>query len=179
MPGKGQIHFTGNLRPVTKESAATAVSYVRARAADLMLDPEWLKAIDLHLHVPRGGVVRDAAGLGIPMFAAVASLLLGIPTRPEVAATGEITLRGSVLPVGVLKDKVLAAHRAGITEIVLPEKNAADLEEIPREILDDIVVRLVKNVDEVPHWMLGPPPPNRTSTPPARTSGPPSGEMHP
>jgi ATP-dependent Lon protease len=179
MPGKGQIHFTGNLRPVMKESAATAVSYVRSRAADLMLDPEWLRAIDLHLHVPRGGSVRDAAGLGIPMFASVASLLLGIPTRPEVAATGEITLRGSVLPVGVLKDKVLAAHRAGIKEIVLPEKNAADLEEVPKEILEDVIVRLVKNVDEVLHWMLERPPPNRNSTTPARPSGPPSGEMHP
>src|ERR1043165_7478268 len=98
MPGKGQIHFTGNLRPVTKESAATAVSYVRARAADLMLDPEWLKAIDLHLHVPRGGSVRDAAGLGIPMFAAVASLLLGIPTRPEGRADGRNTAPRQRLP---------------------------------------------------------------------------------
>ena len=134
MPGKGNIHFTGNLRPVMKEAASTAMSYVRSRPERLLLEPEWLKSVDLHLHIPRGGISRDGAGLGIPMFAAVASLLLDIPTRSEVAASGEITLRGAVLRVGGIKDKVLAAHRAGIREIVLPAKNERDVEEVPTEI---------------------------------------------
>jgi ATP-dependent Lon protease len=178
MPGKGHIHFTGSLRPVMKESAQTAVSYVRSRADRLLLDPEWLKSIDLHLHVPRGGAARDAAGLGIPMFAAVASLLLGIPTRSDVAAAGEITLRGTVLPVGGVKDKILAAHRAGLREIVLPVKNESDIEDVPDEILGEMVLRLVRHADEVLQWMLERPPPNKNSRTLARTSEPPS-EMHP
>ncbi|HEX4475028.1 MAG TPA: endopeptidase La [Polyangiaceae bacterium] len=177
MPGKGKIRFTGSLRPVMKESAATAVSYVRSRADRLMLDPQWLKSIDLHMHVPRGGAARDAAGLGIPMFVAVASLLLGIPTRPDVAAAGEITLRGSVLGVGSVKDKVLAAHRAGILEIVLPQKNEADLDDVPSEIRDEMQIRLVKHADEVLKWMLERPPPNLNSRI-TRPSEPPT-EMHP
>src|SRR5262245_5924912 len=158
MPGKGNIHVTGNLRPVMKESATTAMSYVRSRPEHYMLEPEWLKALDLHLHVPRGAASRDGADLGIPMFASVASLLLDIPTRAEVAASGEMTLRGAVLPVEGIKDKVLAAHRAGIREIVLPAKNARDMEEVPAEIREDVVIRYVSRADEVLEWMLERPP---------------------
>jgi ATP-dependent Lon protease len=143
-----------------------------------MLEPEWLKAIDLHLHIPRGGVSRDGADLGIPMFASVASLLLDIPTRSEVAASGEMTLRGAVLPVEGIKDKVLAAHRAGIREIVLPAKNARDMEEVPAEIREDVVIRYVSHADEVLEWMLERPP-NRNPRTLVRPSEPPSGEMHP
>jgi ATP-dependent Lon protease len=177
MPGKGKIHFTGNLRPVMKEAASTAVSYVRSRSENFMLEPEWLKAVDLHLHVPRGGVSRDGAGLGIPMFVAVASLLLDIPTRSEVAASGEITLRGAVLRVEGIKDKVLAAHRAGIREIVLPAKNERDVEEVPTEIREEIQIRYVHHADEALEWMLQRPP-NKSSRGLARPSEPPS-EMHP
>jgi ATP-dependent Lon protease len=162
MPGKGRIHFTGSLGPIMKESAATALSYVRARAERLLLEPEFIKTIDLHLHVPRGAVARDGAGLGIPMFAAVASLLLDVPTRPEVAAVGEITLRGSVLAVYGIKDKILAAHRAGIREIVLPKKNEADVDEVPLEIRQDVELRYVSTADEVLEWMLQRPP-NKSS----------------
>ncbi|HVU00517.1 MAG TPA: endopeptidase La [Polyangiaceae bacterium] len=175
MPGKGNIHLTGNLKPVMKEAAATAVSYVRSRAERLLLSPEWLKSVDLHVHVPRGGG-RDSAALGVPMFAAVASLLIGIPTRASVAAAGEITLRGAVLPLESVKDEVLAAHRAGITELVLPEKNERDLEDVPKEILGDVTIHLVKHVDDVLKWMLEELPPSSRL---ARPSEPPSGEMRP
>jgi ATP-dependent Lon protease len=112
------------------------------------------------------------------MFAAVASLLLDIPTRSEVAASGEITLRGAVLRVEGIKDKVLAAHRAGIREIVLPAKNERDVEEVPTEIREDVQIRYVNNADEALAWMLERPP-NKNSRTVARPSEPPSGEMHP
>lgn len=178
MPGKGKVRVTGNLRTVMKESAATAVSYVRSRAERLSLDPEWLRTIDLHLHVPRAAAARDAAGTGIPMFVAVASLLLDVPARAEVAATGEITLRGSVLPVSGVKDKVLAAHRAGILEVVLPAKNARDLEDIPEEIKRDMQIRYVQRVDEALEIMLErvPQKPGQPVAYPGDTS---AGSMHP
>jgi ATP-dependent Lon protease len=149
MPGKGDISVTGNLRAVMKESAATAVSYVRSRAERLMLDPQWLKSIDLHLHVPRGRQALDAAGASVTMFVAVASLLLGIPARPDVAVTGELTLRGRILRVSDIKAKILAAHRAGIRKVLLPKQNLPDLEEVPKEILAELEIRPVSHVDEV------------------------------
>ncbi len=177
MPGKGKIHFTGSLRPIMKESATTAVSYVRSRSDRLLLDPEWLKSVDLHLHVPRAGSARDGAGLGVPMFASVASLLLEIPTRAEVAAMGELTLRGNVLAVSNVKDKVLAAHRAGLREIVLPAKNERDVDEVPAEVRDELALRYVSHADEVLQWILERPP-NRSPRTVSRPSDPPSGEMH-
>jgi ATP-dependent Lon protease len=178
MPGKGEIQVTGNMRAVMKESAATAVSYVRSRADRLSLDPEWIKTIDLHVHVPRAGVARDAASAGITMFTAVASLLLEIPTRADAAATGEITLRGSVLPVSGIKDKILAAHRAGIRLVVLPARNERDLEEVPEEIRHDLELKLVRHVDEVLEQMLEHLPSDRRR--PTRPAGDPTaGEMRP
>src|SRR5262249_46434469 len=138
-----------SMRNVMKESAETAVSFVRSRADRLMLDPEWLKSIDLHLHVPKGGVSRDAASAGVAMFVALASLLLEVPTRSEVAVIGELTLRGSILPVTGIKDKVLAAHRAGIRSLVLPERNERDLEDVPAEIRQELELHFVHRVDEV------------------------------
>ena len=159
-----------------KESATTAVSYVRSRAERLMLDPEWLKTIDLHLHVPRRAASReDGAGLGIPMFASVASLLLDIPTRSEVAATGEITLRGTVLPVSGVKDKILAAHRAGLKEIVLTAKNERDTVVVAKVVLVFIELRFVNHADEVLQWMLETPARTEARGPLPR----PSEEMHP
>jgi ATP-dependent Lon protease len=157
MPGKGEIRVTGSMRNVMKESATTALSFVRSRAERLSLDPEWLKSIDLHLHVPRGGVARDAASAGVAMFVSVVSLLLDVPARADVAVTGEVTLRGSILPVTGIKDKVLAAHRAGIQEVVLPARNERDLEEVPDEIKQDLVVHYVNRVDEVLGLVLEPP----------------------
>jgi ATP-dependent Lon protease len=157
MPGKGEVLVTGNLRSVMSESAATAVSFVRSRAKELGLDPEFLKSLDLHLHVPKGGTPKDGPSAGITMFVAVASLLLRCPVKKDVAMTGEITLRGSVLPVGGIKEKLLAAHRAGIREVLVPARNEADLEDVPRNIRGELTVHLVKRVAEVLPLVLEPP----------------------
>ena len=157
MPGKGEVMVTGNLKSVMSESAATAVSFVRSRAKALGLDPEFLKATDLHLHVPKGASPKDGPSAGVTMFSAVASLLLRCPVRRDVAMTGEITLRGSVLPVGGIKEKLLAAHRAGIREVLVPARNEPDLEEIPSDVRGELRVHLVKRVDEVLSLVLEPP----------------------
>jgi ATP-dependent Lon protease len=157
MPGKGNVLVTGNLKSVMSESAATAVSFVRSRAKDLGLDPEFLKATDLHLHVPKGGTPKDGPSAGVTMFSAVASLLLHCPVRKDVAMTGEITLRGNVLPVGGIKEKLLAAHRAGIRTVLLPARNERDLDELPKDVREELTVFLVKRVDEVLPLVLEPP----------------------
>jgi ATP-dependent Lon protease len=171
MPGRGEITVTGSMRNVMKESAATALSFVRSRADRLHLDPEWLKAIDLHLHVPKGGIARDAASAGVAMFVAVSTLLLDAPARSDVALTGEITLRGSILPVSGIKDKVLAAHRGGVRALVLPARNARDLDEVPQEIRNDLEIHLVSRIDEVLPLVLAPPDPASSE----RSTSPPSG----
>jgi ATP-dependent Lon protease len=157
MPGKGEVLVTGNLRSVMSESAATAVSFVRSHAKDLGLDPEFLKLTDLHLHVPKGGTPKDGPSAGVTMFSAVASLLLHCPVKKDVAMTGEITLRGSVLAVGGIKEKLLAAHRAGIREVLLPARNERDLEELPQDIRGELKVHLIKRVDQVLALVLEPP----------------------
>ncbi len=157
MPGKGAVLVTGNLRSVMSESAATAVSFVRSHAKELGLDPEFLKSIDLHLHVPKGGTPKDGPSAGVTMFSAVASLLLNCPVKKDVAMTGEITLRGSVLPVGGIKEKLLAAHRAGIREVLVPFRNERDLDDIPKDIRNELKVHLIKRVDEVLNLVLEPP----------------------
>jgi ATP-dependent Lon protease len=157
MPGKGEVMVTGNLKSVMSESAVTAVSFVRSRAKDLGLDPEFLKATDLHLHVPKGGTPKDGPSAGVTMFSAVASLLLRCPVKKDVAMTGEITLRGSVLPVGGIKEKLLAAHRAGIREVLVPARNEPDLDEVPKDVRSDLKVHLIKRIDEVLPLVLEPP----------------------
>jgi ATP-dependent Lon protease len=157
MPGKGDIRVTGNLKSVMSESAATAVSFVRSHAKQLGLDPEFLKNTDLHLHVPKGGTPKDGPSAGVAMFSAVASLLLRCPVRKDVAMTGEITLRGNVLPVGGIKEKLLAAHRAGIRSILLPARNERDLDELPKDVRADLTVHFIKRVDEVLPLVLEPP----------------------
>jgi ATP-dependent Lon protease len=157
MPGHGEVMVTGNLKSVMSESAVTAVSFVRSRAKDLGLDPEFLKATDLHVHVPKGGIPKDGPSAGVTMFSAVASLLLRCPVKREVAMTGEITLRGSVLPVGGIKEKLLAAHRAGIKEVLLPARNERDLEDVPKDIRLELTVHLIKRVDQVLPLVLEPP----------------------
>ncbi len=149
MPGRGEILVTGNLKSVMQESAAAAMSFVRSHAAQLGLDPEFLKTIDLHLHVPKGGTPKDGPSAGITMFSAVASLLLSAAIKKDVAMTGEISLRGTVLPVGGIKEKLLAAHRAGIKEVLVPSRNEKDLEEVPKDVLGELKVHLVKKIDEV------------------------------
>jgi ATP-dependent Lon protease len=163
MPGKGNVVLTGNMRNVMQESATTAVSYVRSKAEQLHLDPEWLRHIDLHLHVPQHGTPKDGPSAGVTMFTAVCSLLLGCPVRSDIAMTGEISLRGRVMPVGGIKEKLLAAHRAGIRHVLIPTKNRRDLDDIPKDILDEVKVTLVATMEEILPIVLEPP--AQTSTP--------------
>jgi ATP-dependent Lon protease len=138
------------------ESAYTAMTFVRSRAERLGLAPDFMKDIDMHLHVPKGATPKDGPSAGITMFSAITSLLLGCPLKGDVAMTGEITLRGAVLPVGGIKEKLLAAHRAGCKEVLIPAKNEADLADVPREVRDALTVHLVHKVDEVLPLVLDP-----------------------
>ncbi len=149
MPGTGKLHLTGNMGDVLKESAAAAFTFVRARARDLGLAEDFVSHTDIHIHLPGGGVPKDGAAAGIPLFVALASLLTQVKVRPDVAMSGEITLRGNVLKVGGIKEKCLAAHRAGVARIVLPKRNAPDLDDVPEEVRDDLEICLVSTVDEV------------------------------
>jgi ATP-dependent Lon protease len=157
MPGKGNVVLTGNLRNVMQESASTAVSFVRSKADKLMLDPEWLRSIDLHLHVPKHGTPKDGPSAGITMFVAVASLLLDCPVRGDIAMTGEISLRGRIMPVGGIKPKLLAAHRAGIQHVLIPSRNRRDLDEVPEDVKNEMKVTLVSTLEEVLPLVLLPP----------------------
>jgi ATP-dependent Lon protease len=148
MSGKGQLVLTGQLGSVMKESAQAALSYVRAHAAELGIPVDFLEKSDLHLHVPAGAVPKDGPSAGNAILSAMVSLLTGRRVRGDVAMTGEITLRGNVLPVGGIKEKLLAAHRAGIKRVIIPERNAKDLIELPDEVKQTMEVVLVKKVAE-------------------------------
>jgi ATP-dependent Lon protease len=170
MPGKGSLRLTGKLGDVMQESAHAALSYVRSRAETFGIDPGFNRRIDIHIHVPEGAIPKDGPSAGITMATALVSALSKIPVRREVAMTGEITLRGRVLPIGGVKEKLLAAHRIGITTIILPRENEKDLADIPKNVLDAITVQLVENVDEVLKIALAPPetpPPQEVAEPPA------------
>ena len=132
-----------------KESASAAMSLFKTRAAHTHFDVRKLAERDIHIHVPAGAVPTDGPSAGVAMYTAIASLLLDLPMHPATAMTGEITLRGRVLPIGGVKEKVLAAHRAGIKRIILPERNKPDLEDIPREVRDELEFVLVSRLDEV------------------------------
>jgi ATP-dependent Lon protease len=149
MKGSGKMAMTGQLGDVMKESAQTALSYVRANAGELGLDPEFNEQFDIHLHVPAGSVPKDGPSAGSAMLTALVSLLSGRRVRPDVAMTGEITLRGLILPIGGVKEKVLAAHRAGISMVVLPERNRKDEPDIPAEILEKLKLVYVQRMEEV------------------------------
>ncbi|MFW6012353.1 MAG: endopeptidase La [bacterium] len=149
MKGKGKLTLTGKLGEVMQESARAALSYLRSRSELLGVDPEFNDELDLHIHVPEGAIPKDGPSAGITMATALVSALTDIPVRKDVAMTGEITLRGKVLPVGGIKDKVLAAFRAGITDVVLPKENEKDLEEIPEEVRDSLEIHLIESMDDV------------------------------
>ncbi|HEX5036025.1 MAG TPA: endopeptidase La [bacterium] len=149
MPGKGKLTVTGKLGDVMQESAQAAMSYVRSRADQLGISRHFYQRFDIHLHVPEGAVPKDGPSAGITMATTIASALLKIPVRKDVAMTGEVTLRGRVLPIGGLKEKVMAAHRGGIKTIIIPKENEKDIEEIPKKILKDIKLILVDHMDQV------------------------------
>jgi ATP-dependent Lon protease len=178
MPGSGTVRITGNLGPILSEAAHTAVSFVRSKSDRLHLDPEWIRSVDLHMHVPRARAVQDYAGLGVTMFCAVASLLLDVPCRSDVAVLGELTLRGSVLPVTGIKAILLAAHRSGIREVLMPARNEADLDEVPEEVRREVRVHLVQRVEEVLPLVLAHPDQDQEQSPPSRTT-PSFGEVRP
>jgi ATP-dependent Lon protease len=149
MPGKGRLTLTGQLGDVMKESAHAAVSYVRANADRFGISPRFVDETDLHIHVPAGGMPKDGPSAGVTLLSALVSLLTGIRVRHDVAMTGEITLRGRVLPIGGLKEKVLAAHHAGIKRVIVPERNRADLDEVPEEVKRDLEFVFVGRMDQV------------------------------
>jgi len=148
MPGKGNLQLTGQIGDVMKESAQAAFSIVKANAKKLNIDPEKFSKFDYHIHVPAGAVPKDGPSAGVAMFTSMVSLLLDKPTRPDVAMTGEITLRGLVLPIGGLKEKILAAKQAGIETVILPARNKKDMAEIPKEAKKGLKFEFVKNTNE-------------------------------
>jgi ATP-dependent Lon protease len=165
MPGESGLTLTGQLGDVMKESAQIALSYLRSHADQLELGPDALGARRLHLHVPAGAVPKDGPSAGITMVTALASLFSGRPVRPEVGMTGEVTLAGRVLPIGGVKQKLLAAHRAGLTEVIIPGRNEPDLDDLPAEVREQLTVHLVTDVAEVLRLALRP-----AAAPPVRAA---------
>jgi len=149
LPGKGVLKLTGKLGEVMQESANLALSYVRARAERLGLKRDFLDTVDLHVHVPEGAIPKDGPSAGITLATALISVLTGIPARADLAMTGELTLRGRVLPIGGLKEKLLAAHRQGRKAVLIPSENARHLEEVPAEVREQLSIHLVSHMDEV------------------------------
>ncbi|NTV73785.1 MAG: endopeptidase La, partial [Holophaga sp.] len=149
LPGKGVLKLTGKLGDVMQESANLALSFVRMRADSLGLAPDFLEKTDLHVHLPEGAIPKDGPSAGITLATALISALTGIPVRADLAMTGELTLRGAVLPIGGLKEKLLAAHRMGCRTVIIPAENARHLEELPEEVRRELAIHLVKTMDEV------------------------------
>ncbi|MBW2575693.1 MAG: endopeptidase La [Deltaproteobacteria bacterium] len=155
MPGRGKLTMTGKLGDVMKESAQAAVSYVRSRAERLNIDRKFYRKFDIHIHIPEGAISKDGPSAGISMCTSLVSALLKRPVYHDIAMTGEITLRGRVLPVGGLKEKILAAHRGGVKKVLVPKENEKDLKEIPSKVLKEVEIVLVEHMDEVlPHSLI-------------------------
>ena len=161
--GKGKLMLTGKLGEVMKESAEAALSYVRSRYAEFGLEPDFYQKIDLHVHVPEGATPKDGPSAGVAIATAVVSAMAGIPVRRDVAMTGEITLRGRVLPVGGLNEKTVAALRAGVKRVIWPLQNKKDLDDLPREVREGIEVSFVESIDEVLKIALAGPVPARAA----------------
>jgi ATP-dependent Lon protease len=160
MPGNKGFQITGSIGNVMQESARAALSFVRSKAASLGLDAEFFEQSDIHLHIPAGAQPKDGPSAGVAIATALVSLISGRPVRRDVGMTGEITLRGQVLPVGGVKEKVLAAHRSGLKSVILPRYNEADLEDIPEEVRRDIQFVFAESIDDVLNAALEPPTPD-------------------
>ena len=154
MPGKGQQIKTGSLGDVMQESIQAALTVVRSRSESLGIDNEFFETSDLHIHVPEGATPKDGPSAGIGMCTAMISVITGIPVKAEVAMTGEINLRGQVLPIGGLKEKLLAAHRGGVKQVIIPVENEKDLKEIPDNVKSKLKIHAVKWIEEVLHIAL-------------------------
>jgi ATP-dependent Lon protease len=177
MPGKGALRLTGKLGDVMQESAHAALSFIRSRAEGYGIPKDFNRRIDIHIHVPEGAIPKDGPSAGITMCTALVSALTRMPVRNDVAMTGEITLRGKVLPIGGVKEKLLAAHRIGVTTIVLPRENEKDLADIPKNVLDAVTVELVEHIDEVLKIALIPPTAPQEREPAVPPSEPPLGPV--
>jgi len=149
MPGRGKMMVTGNLRDVMKESISAANSFVQSRAPSLGIKPTIFRAADIHVHMPEGATPKDGPSAGVGMMTAIVSVLTGIPVRKDIAMTGEITLRGRVLPIGGLKEKLLAALRGGVKTVLIPKDNEKDLAEIPDNVKEGMEIIPVETADEV------------------------------
>ena len=148
VPGTGKLVLTGQMGDVMQESAKAAVSYIRSAAKKLKVEEDFYKKYDLHIHIPEGAVPKDGPSAGVTMCTAIISTLTDTPVRKDVAMTGEITLRGKILPVGGIREKVLAAHRAGIRKVLLPKENAVDIEEIPETVRNEMEFVLLKHAGD-------------------------------
>jgi len=149
MPGSGKLTVTGKLGDVMQESAHAAMSYVRSRAMRLGLEPDFYQKVDIHIHVPEGAIPKDGPSAGITIATSIVSALLKVPVNRNIAMTGEITLRGRVLPIGGLTEKLLAARRGNITHVLVPKENERDVKEVPQRIRNSLTIDLVNHVDEV------------------------------
>jgi ATP-dependent Lon protease len=154
MPGTGKLTLTGQLGDVMKESANISLSLIRSRLAHTVNSFDFMTS-DVHIHVPSGATPKDGPSAGVTLFTALASLITGKTVDPKLAMTGEITLSGAVLPVGGIKEKILAAHRAGITKVILPKENARDREDVPEDVRSELTFVMVETVDEVLKEALG------------------------
>jgi ATP-dependent Lon protease len=175
MPGKGALRLTGKLGDVMQESAHAAMSVVRSRAEEYGIAKDFNRRLDVHIHVPEGAIPKDGPSAGITMATALVSALAKLPVRREVAMTGEITLRGKVLPIGGVKEKLLAAHRIGVSTVILPRENEKDLAEVPKNVLDALNVELVEHIDEVLKIALVAPPAPQQQ----HDAAPPTGDLGP
>ena len=152
--GTGKVELTGNLGDVMKESAKAAVTYIRSRAELLGIDPNFYKNKDIHIHFPEGAVPKDGPSAGITMTVALISALTGTPVRRDIAMTGEVTLRGRVLPIGGLREKTMGALRAGVKTVIIPSDNEVDLENIDQAVRRQLSFRTAENVDDILDFVL-------------------------